>query len=407
MIRRLKHFDWTYVTLPLAVLAALFAAAAFTGMWPWTKNSYNSYTLQACAWLEGRLDLGKDYPWLELAIVDGKYYVSFPPFPSYVLLPFAAVFGTKTPDHFISLAFTLLGVVYAVRLYKLVCRERHSLEFFVLFLFLGNGYLFIALRGYVWFLAQCMCFALSLMALVHAIKGQGGIALTCWACAVGCRPMMVVCLPILLVILWRNYRRTQPDGTAAKLLMSRWYWSVGPCLLALSYMTLNVMRFGSPFEFGHSFLPEFTRAEQGQFSVSYAAKNISDMLRLPTVDAKTGALKFYTHNGNAFWLISPIFISFVAAYAYAMAKKRREFAFELAVIPITWLVYTAILCMHRTMGGWQFGNRYMQDMMPYLYYGLLRYKPEGEGFKRLNTPLFVLGFALNLVGTVVTYNKWV
>ena len=31
----------------------------------------DSYTLQALAWREGKLSLGQDYPWLELAIYEG------------------------------------------------------------------------------------------------------------------------------------------------------------------------------------------------------------------------------------------------------------------------------------------------------------------------------------------------
>ena len=98
------------VLIPLALLAVMAAAMAFTGQWPWKGNPYNSYVLQACSWLEGRLDLGRDYPWLELAIHEGKYYVSFPPFPSYVLLPFAAVFGTAAPDGWIAVVCSLLGM---------------------------------------------------------------------------------------------------------------------------------------------------------------------------------------------------------------------------------------------------------------------------------------------------------
>ena len=48
-----------------AALIALSAAAAvflvlmmFTGQWPWRANDYNTYALQADAWLHGRLDLG-------------------------------------------------------------------------------------------------------------------------------------------------------------------------------------------------------------------------------------------------------------------------------------------------------------------------------------------------------------
>ena len=48
------------------------------------RDRYKSYSLQAMAWLNGRLDLGQDYPWLELAVFQERYYVSFPPFPSLV-----------------------------------------------------------------------------------------------------------------------------------------------------------------------------------------------------------------------------------------------------------------------------------------------------------------------------------
>lgn len=43
----------------------------------------DSYTLQALAWRKGEIYLtnGQDYPWLELAIYNGKYFVSFPPIP--------------------------------------------------------------------------------------------------------------------------------------------------------------------------------------------------------------------------------------------------------------------------------------------------------------------------------------
>ena len=135
-------------TLRLILLCALCVALAllpvmmFTGQWPTHHNPYNSYTLQACAWLEGRLDLGCDYSWLELAIVDGRYYVSFPPFPSYMMLPFAAIFGRDTPDGLIALMVTLLAVVYACLLYRRLRSDGHGLMW-VLFLLLGTGYLFI------------------------------------------------------------------------------------------------------------------------------------------------------------------------------------------------------------------------------------------------------------------------
>jgi hypothetical protein len=82
MKKWLEKMDWIYVIVPLALLGTFWVIAAFTGQWPWQSNPYNSYALQTDSWLKGRLDLGQDYPWLELAIYQGKYFVSFPPFPS-------------------------------------------------------------------------------------------------------------------------------------------------------------------------------------------------------------------------------------------------------------------------------------------------------------------------------------
>ena len=78
----------SYACTIICVLALAAVCMVFIGYRPNAENPYRSYALQTQSWLEGRLDLGQDYPWLELAIYEDRYYVSFPPFPSYVMLPF-------------------------------------------------------------------------------------------------------------------------------------------------------------------------------------------------------------------------------------------------------------------------------------------------------------------------------
>ena len=389
-----------YAAAALGVLAVMLVSAAFTGQWPVQVNDYNSYVLQACAWLEGRLDLGRDYHWLELAIVNGKYYVSFPPFPSYVLLPFAVLFREAAPDTAIAWAVTLLGVLYAVRLYELTRRDGRG-AFWVLFLYLGTGYLFISLNAYVWFIAQTMCFTLSLMALVHARQRQGGIALACWACAVGCRPMAALYLPVLVWLLWPD----KGTATLRQWILRRWYWAVPVLLIAGSYMALNQARFGSPFEFGHNYLPEFVRAQNGQFSLSYFAENFSLLFRLPDWNAEEHRLIFSSEQTMAFWLVNPMYFCIGAAWLYGVIHRR---AMPAAVmLPLMAAAHTLILCCHRTLGGWQFGNRYLLDMMPWLFAGFLHWMPDDDRFARWAAPLLAWGVALNTIGTVATYLSWI
>ena len=203
----MKRKLYAYLNTLACVLVIAVICMAFTGFWPNRDNPYKSYSLQTMAWLNGRLDLGQDYPWLELAIFQERYYVSFPPFPSLVLLPFCLIFGVDTPDHWMMLALLCISTVYAQKLYRLVRQSDEDESLWVLFLIAGNGLLNISLQGWVWHMAQGMCFTLSLMALYYAHEGKGGVSLTCWMAAVGCRPMVVVYLPYLLLLLKKREKK--------------------------------------------------------------------------------------------------------------------------------------------------------------------------------------------------------
>lgn len=396
---RLK-LEWRYVICPLAFLIVLWVAASFTGHWATEENPYRSYALQACAWLNGRLDLGKDYPWLELAIYEGKYYVSFPPFPSLVLLPFAAVWGTNTPDHWISLGFSIIGIIYAIRLYHAITGTYEMAERYVLFLFLGNGYLFIALQGgWVWYMAQTMCFTFSLMSLFYAANKRIGRAFAFLSCAFGCRPMVVVYIPLILML--------GTEKASVKTWMRKGYRLIPACMIIGFYLMLNAARFDNPFEFGHNHLPEFVRSTEGQFSLNYATKNFKQLFRLPQTGGEHGMLIYDTYDCMAFWLIDPMIVSFMVTWLYAQTRKRKACGLNLIIVPATTCVHLMIVCCHKTMGGYQFGNRYIVDMLPYVFYGLITYKQGVGKAEWLNNPLFALGFSINLIGTVSTYNHWI
>ncbi len=411
MSARVKCFWKSYaasVTACLSVLAVLFAAAMFTGKWFFLKNGYPSFALQAESWLQGRLDLGQDYPWLELAIYDGKYFVSFPPFPSYVLLPFAVFFGADTPDGLISLVFTAAGVWAAARLAGEILKDRREAIFWTMFLYLGTGYLFISLTPAVWFFAQVLCFNLSVLSILYAYHARGGKSLLCWACAVGCRPMVILFLPVLLIILIHRVRQRQEAFSLLRLIRDKWYWALGPVILGGSYMLLNWLRFGSILEFGHNYLPEFTRSPEGQFSFHYFLDNFPLLFRLPAPDS-TGRFQFVTFDTMLFCLIDPMSIPIiVSVFCAFILKKQNDPGRKLRVIlPVLSLLYIFILCSHRTLGGWQFGNRYLKDVLPFLFFGLLCWMPRKGWFRSASAVLFFFGTAISLIGTVATFNGWI
>lgn len=389
----------------LSVAMLCVVCMAFTGLWPTRENPYNTYALQAQAWLDGRLDLGQDYPWLELAVYDGRFYASFPPFPSFVLLPFCLLFGVHTPDHWITLFLTAVSAVYALRLYRAVRNDGAHEGVWVLFLLAGNGLLNLSLQGWVWHMAQVMCFALSLMSIYYAAAGRGGASLACWACAIGCRPMVAAYFPFLAALLWKG--REDREKRVTEWIKAHWGWSVAPLLLAAAYMLLNVARFGNPLEFGHDYLPEFTRAEMGQFHIGYLAKNLGELFRIPEMDADIGAIRFYTFGCQAVWGVTPMTAVFACLCLGRLFRRDgRPDAPAIVLIPSAALHLFVILC-HRTLGGWQFGNRYLVDMLPYLFCGVLLLLPEGERWDRFVLPVCCEGALVNLVGMIATYNHWI
>ncbi len=418
------------IIVVLSMLLIHLVLSAFTGKWPWSGNPYNSYTLQACAWLEGRLDLGMNYEYLELAILGEKYFVSFPPFPSYLLLPFAALTGVNTPDGWIALFSILVGSIYAVKLFWLKKETRKHAVFWTLFLFLGTNVVLVTMDGWVWFIAQNLCLTLSLMAIYYAVKGKGGWSLFFWGCSVGCRPLQVLYFPILVYLLYRNLKEQEPEQNFWYFLKKKFYWAIPVGIIALSYMILNYARFGSITEFGHNYLPEHTRDGKGQFGIEFFAENLKNCLRLP-VFTKEGKVQFYMFDGNAFWLVSPLFVSYGIYWIRGIMKKRKGNPILYFGIPLCIIVHMAALMLHRTMGGSHFGNRYLNDILPYIFLGIWLLIYEGDKKKedvpekeaesieqmekggviddfiiKLQYPIALFGMALNVVGTLLYYNGW-
>ena len=169
MDRKKENLEYGVITI-ISVGVFLIIAGMLTGKGLLDSTVYNSYALQADSWRQGRLDLGQDYPWLELAIYQGKYYVSFPPFPSYILFPLTFIFGSNTPDACILFISNLLCTFY---MYRLAVKEGINPQAAMLETLLAvicSDYVFVMLDPSVWFIAQAMCFTLSVSAVYYAVE---------------------------------------------------------------------------------------------------------------------------------------------------------------------------------------------------------------------------------------------
>lgn len=399
-----KQKRWEYgIIVITSVLLYLFLMCWLTGYGPLKQNVYNSYALQADSWRQGRLDLGQDYPYLELAVYNGKYYVSFPPFPSYILFPLTFIFGSNTPDALLMWFISLLSAGY---LYRLALQFRLSeplSALTTLTVILGSNATFNMLNPGAWFFAQNLCFLLAVMTIYYASNGKGGWALFFWACSVGCRPMQIFFLPVVLLILYIGEKKKSPELSGKKIVSNKIYWGIPAGCVALTYMVLNYLRFGSIIEFGHNYLPEFIRAEHGQFSVKYMSENLKSLLHFFQFD-ESGKIVI-DHFGNlSFMLVSPcVIFAILTLLACILKKEYRIVIFQSGIIACA-IAYLAVTIMHKTMGGWHFGNRYANDILPWIYLATVLGLSRVEKLGKYQIPIAVFGLCLNAIGNVVVYN---
>ena len=397
-----KYWEYMLVVL-LTILGAFYLLSLLMGFQLTDSNTYNTYALQADSWRQGRLDLGQDYPWLELAIFEGKYFCSFPPFPSYLLFPLTFLFGSQTPDYVLVLVLDLLAAFYLYRLALKLGVKEEAATLLTVFVTLGANTLFVMVSPSVWFFAQLLCFVTAVMAIYYAQAGRGALSLFCWAASVGCRPMQVLFLPVLLVLLYQQERARDAETEGVKLVLRRWYWAIPMGILAVSYMLLNYLRFGSIVEFGHNYLPEFVRAEKGQFHLDYMKTNLPSLVHLPEYNEDGTML--INHFGNlSFFIACPIVVIALVGLVYVIYKRNVQLASMGILIVVLSAIYLLIITMHKTLGGWQFGNRYAIDILPYVYLLVGLITEKHPGLAKYCVPLCVFGMCLNIVGTVIVYN---
>jgi len=297
--------------------------------------------------------------------------------------------GLATPDHLLCLLFALGGALFVYETARKLGHGDAQSAFYAFFAAGASNFLFVSHLGWVWFIAQTMAFFFTMGSLYFAAGKKTGAALFFIACAVGCRPLNLCAIPVVFFLCFGHDKHFFANA------LRQWKCFIAPGCVALFLFALNFARFGSPFEFGHNYLPEFLESENGQFHPSYILYNIWRSFR--PADFSTSPPSVPQFDGWACYLVIPLFVG----WAVAFCKNKRDFV-DIA-IAVSLAAHLVMLCAHKTMGGWHFGSRYLIDMIPLACYGLLRKnQPVGPLFG----VLCALGTAVNCIGTIFFFNGW-
>ena len=375
----------------LLAIAAIFAAqCALTGVAP-GSYTYPSYLLQAQAWLRGELALDRNYEYLELAVYEGRYYVSFPPVPSIPMVLWTLIWGNDVPGGLFQKIYIAIAAIAVFAALKRRERVRTAdCIAWSLFICLGSSMLPIALKGAVWYEAQIMAFMFSVSAVAAMVRGRPTLSCLLYALSVGCRPFSVLLGPVLLALYLQRESERDIRGKIVRLLPGLF---VGLCVAA-GYAAFNYVRFGSVFEFGHNYLPEFTRAEHGQFSLAYIANNWRTLF-FGSPFTTDGATIAFNQFGFSMFLSNPILICLVIWVASDIARHR--FTWQKLVILLMCALNVFCLLLHRTLGGYQFGLRYALELVP-LCLAYLLFSPDRTRLTRWECVIMCFGLAFNFLG---------
>ena len=379
--------------LPLAIFvlsAGVYCATSGQRLLRPSPN--NHYVHLAEAWLQGRLDLGGDPPgtndWACFDTVTegpcppGRYafsgpdaeryrwYVSFPPLPSVLLLPLVAIFGLGTLDAFFWALFAGLApamLFMVLRLLRESGRSGRSLrdDLLVTTLFaVGSVYYFVAVQGTVWFAAHvvaAVCVCLYLLCSFGARRpAVAGLAL---GLAFLCRPATLL-LAGFFMFQAITASREEPDqshGSAPHLSRTIAMFALPLAAVVALAMWHNAARFGDPFEFGHRFLQIRWRSRietWGLFSTRYLPRNLTVFfLSLPWLIPSSPFVRISRH-GLALWFTSPNLL-------WSLWPKK----FDATIVALWLAVLPTALCtlLYQNTGWVQFGYRFSLDYLPLLF----------------------------------------
>lgn len=428
---------------PFRLYAVLFALGLVVyGAVAWDRIGRQSpaphFVYQADAWLHGRSSIdpplkGDDWAKVEMVRLDDGHevsgrrlktrpsfktldgdeiplvrvrqsvsstpYMSFPPFPALLMIPGALISGREANDTIPTLlvAALILPLCLLVlrRLREAGLSERAVVDDLWLVLLLGFGTVlfFSSVQGKVWFTAHVVGVALALVYAWASIEARrpilAGLALGAAALT---RTPMAFMFPLFLLEAWR-----MSGGDRAAFLKTSARMAAPVVAFAAAAMAFNAARFGSPLEFGHSYLDVRQQAqiEQfGLFSYHYLARNLAvGFTLLPDVFGRYPFVQIGGH-GLALWFTTPVFVYLL--WPRAKPAIHRTLWITVACVAVPSLFY-------QNSGWFQFGYRFSLDYTVFLVMLLaVGMRP----LTRLAKSLIVVGILINLFGAITFDRQW-
>jgi len=329
--------------------------------------------------LDGTIIPGRDVR----KVIGSTAYMSFPPLPTVLMLPSAAVSGRDgndtIPNLLVAALIPPLALLVLRRLAtaKLSPRSESDDWWLALLLAFGTVMFYVAVQGSVWHCAQVCGVVLALVYAWASIEASRPIAagLALGAAALTRTPMAFM-FPLFVL---EAVRIHGVRGALRPVLR----FAAPVIAFAIAGALYNYARYGRFTEFGHSYLEvrqQLQIEQYGLFSPHYLVRNLC----VAFGQTPLGFLKISGH-GLAMWVTTPALVMLASRTS---SPIRRALWVTLACVALPILFY-------QNTGWVQFGYRFSLD---YMVFAIMLIACCGWRMTPIARVLIVLSIAINLVG---------
>ena len=447
--QRLFASRWGLLVIYLVFLGAYLGAS---GGRLRQHSAYNHFVYLAEGWLKGRLDMPVPPPnendWARVEVLhlkDGRTlkgmfgkigptdrfyplrgasltidndqiasrsdirYVSFPPFPAVVMLPFVAVSHLKFNDVLFTAIWAALNPVLLFLLLRRLKARSYSKRSVVDDLWLtvmfgvGSVYYFSSVVGQVWFTAHVIgvtCaigYAWASLDAVHPM-----LAGLCVGLGYATRPAMGFMVPFFMFEAvratggWDRLRTWRREGLPHGLLPKLVRFAIPAGAVLVILMVHNYLRFEQFTEIGHKYLNigwQERIQRWGLVNYHFLSRNLTcALLLLPRILTQYPFVKVSEH-GMSMLVTTP-------TLGYTVAPAERS--------PLARGLWLSILTtalpslLYQNSGFQQFGYRFSLD---YIVFLVMLLAVGGRKLTWLFKALVIFGVAVNLFGAI-TFDRF-
>jgi hypothetical protein len=414
----------TAAVLFCVALLTLLALQLLIGINPVGQTLAPHFVFQAESFLHGRWDVSMPPGTTDTAVVHGKVYILYPPFPALLLMPFVAIFGRGMSD---VLFTTIIASANLPLLYLLFEQARangwsrrpaREHAYLSILLYFGSINLWLSLGGCMWFTGQVVAFSCTALSLLLAFRRRFGWSALLLGGAFLSRATLVMGIPLLVYLAWDDagadprFRRFLRSVMTLRPDWHRVPWhrlapALGPLAAAGAFSLLrNFVMFGSPLESGYGIVlrQQYPAAKFGAFSLRYVPTNIlASFFTFPRIEFAGPqdlhpTIDMLNHGiAVSMFVTTPLFL-------FLLWRNSRTHWLRAMLWITLGLLLLVILPFHEA-GWYQFGARYLYDGYPYAFLVLvLNEMPLLVGAGRFAhidwriTALGLLGIVINLIG---------